>query len=103
VSVIVVATIRPQEGYRDEVLAALEDAVGRVHAEDEGCELYALHESADAFVMIEKWSSFETLKAHGQSPAFLELSSKLKEKVAEGLDVQVLTPRPLGTATQGAL
>jgi len=49
-SVVVVATIRPGSGCRDQVMTALENAVARVHAEDEGCELYALYENDDRFV-----------------------------------------------------
>ena len=53
-SVVVVATIHPRRNCRDQVIAALEKAVIRVHAEDSGCELYALHENDDQLVMIEK-------------------------------------------------
>ena len=65
-SVVVVATIRPQSGCRDQVIAALENAVTRVHAEDGGCELYALHENDDLLVMIEKWT---TRKPWARTPA----------------------------------
>jgi quinol monooxygenase YgiN len=32
---------------REEVIAAFEAAIGEVHAEEGGCELYALHEGPD--------------------------------------------------------
>jgi quinol monooxygenase YgiN len=102
-SVVVVATIQPRSGCRDQVLAALEDAVARVHAEDGGCELYALHEDGDQLVMIEKWASPEALTAHSRSPAFTELAGRLEGNLETGLDVRVLTPRPAGTQMQGRL
>jgi quinol monooxygenase YgiN len=58
-SVVVVATAIPAPGHRDEVVAAFEKVIPTVHAEDEGCELYALHEGEDRLVMVEKWTSLE--------------------------------------------
>jgi Antibiotic biosynthesis monooxygenase len=55
-TVVVVATVYPASGRADEVRAALLRAVPRVHAED-GCELYALHESADRLVPPVIWTS----------------------------------------------
>jgi quinol monooxygenase YgiN len=103
VSVVVVATIRPKTGCRHQVIAALENAVVRVHAEDDGCELYALHENDDRLVMLEKWVSQEALAAHGRSPAFAELANRLKGKLDAELDVQVLQPRPAGMEERGLL
>ena len=77
---VVVATIRPQGGCRDQVVAALENAVTRVHAEDGGCELYALHENDDLLVMIEKWTTPETLAAHTRSAAFAQLAGRPAER-----------------------
>src|SRR5450830_318974 len=81
-TVIVVATIYPEPKHRAEVITALESTIARVHAEDEGCELYALHEGEDRLVMIEKWSSPDTLTAHGKGDAFAELSKQLEGKLA---------------------
>jgi quinol monooxygenase YgiN len=102
-SVVVVATIQPRSGRRDQVIAALEDAVARVHAEDAGCSLYALHENGDQLVMIEKWASAEDLTAHSRSAAFTELAARLEGNLDTDLDVQVLTPHPAGTQAQGQL
>jgi quinol monooxygenase YgiN len=102
-TVIVVATIYPEPKRRAEVIAALESTIARVHAEDEGCELYALHEGEDRLVMIEKWSSPDTLTAHGKGDAFAELSKQLEGKLTRALDVQVLQPHPAGTEQQGQL
>jgi quinol monooxygenase YgiN len=102
-SIVIVATVVPKEVSRDEVVAAFERAVERVQAEDAGCELYALHEGRDRLVMIEKWADRESLKAHGASAAFAELTAALDGKLETALDVQVLRPHPAGTAELGTL
>jgi quinol monooxygenase YgiN len=102
-SVVVIATIRPVPEHRAEVVAAYEDAVARVHEEDDGCELYALHEDDDKLVMIEKWTSREALAAHARGEALVELSARLDGKLLDRVDVQILQPHPAGTPEQGSL
>jgi quinol monooxygenase YgiN len=102
-SVTVVATIFPKPEFHDEVIAAFESVIPAVHAQDEGCELYALHTGEDRLVMVEKWTSAEHLKAHGSSPALAALHPQLKGKLAQPTDVQVVQPRPVGTPEQGTL
>ena len=102
-TVVVVATIYPLPEHRAEVIALYEAAIARVHAEDEGCELYALHEDDDSLVMIEKWTSAETLRAHAAGAALADLRPELEGKLAAGSVVKTYAPRPAGTARQGAL
>jgi quinol monooxygenase YgiN len=102
-SVIVVATIHPVPEHREEVVSAFTEAIATVHADDEGCELYALHEGKDRLVMIEKWASAEALRAHGRGPALQELNRLVEGKLIGEPDVQILRPHPAGTATQGKL
>lgn len=102
-AVVVVATIRPFPDRRDEVIAAMESVIARVHAEDDGCLLYALHEGADRLVMIEKWSSEEALAAHLRAPALAELVRKLDGLLAAPADIQTFRPHPAGVPGQGAL
>lgn len=102
-AVVVVATIRPLPDRRAEVIAAMEAVIARVHAEDDGCLLYALHEGTDRLVMIEKWSSQEALSAHNRGPALAELLQKTDGLLAEPTDLQVLQQHPAGTPAQGAL
>ncbi len=102
-TVVVVATIFPLPEHRAEVLALYEGVIGRVHAEDEGCELYALHEDADSLVMIEKWTSAEALQAHARGAALADMRPKLDGKLAGDSVVKVYEPRPAGTTAQGAL
>jgi quinol monooxygenase YgiN len=103
VSIAVVATIYPRPEHRDEVIAAFEKTIARVHAEDEGCELYALYEGADRLVMIEKWASEDALAAHSRGAALGELNTRLDGKLVTAADVQVLRPHPAGTPRQGTL
>lgn len=102
-TVVVVATIHPQPEHRAEVVSLFEATIERVHREDDGCELYAMHENSDTIVMIEKWSSKAALAAHAAAPALAELNPQLEGKLAEPTVVKVFTPHPAGTADQGAL
>jgi quinol monooxygenase YgiN len=102
-SVVVVATLFPFAEHRGEVIAAVADAIARVHKEDDGCELYALHEGRDRLVMIEKWTSEEALNAHLKAPALADLGGRLDGKLASPTDIQLLQPHPAGTTQQGTL
>lgn len=99
-SLVLVATIVPKPEHRDEVIAAITDAVASVHGED-GCELYALHQAADRLVIIEKWASPEALSAHRKAPALAALGPALAGKVAGPTDVVVLEPVPAGDSARG--
>jgi quinol monooxygenase YgiN len=102
-SVVVVASIHPLPEHRDEVTAAFTDTIAQVHAEDQGCQLYSLHDGEDRLVMIEKWASEEALAAHGRGPALVDLNARIAGKYLGEIDVQVLRPHPAGTAQQGTL
>jgi quinol monooxygenase YgiN len=102
-SVTVVATIVPKPEHRAEVISALEVAIADVHANDEGCELYALQEADDRLVMIEKWGSAELLDAHGSSPAVLTLGDKMRGKLESTPEVRVFIPHPAGTPEKGTI
>lgn len=101
-SVVVVATLTPKPEHVDAVREAILAAVPKVHAEP-GCELYALHEGAGAFVLVERWESVETLDVHGRGEALAELGAALKGKVAGPSDVVRLTAIPAGDPRKGAL
>jgi quinol monooxygenase YgiN len=101
-SVVVVATIVPLAEHRDEVIAAFQEAVKQVHDED-GCELYALHEAPDRLVMIEKWTSLEALGTHSKSPALAAMNPKLAGKVAGAPEIIVLNQLAAGDPAKGAL
>lgn len=102
-SVIVVATMLPKPERRADAIVALEAAIVRVHAEDDGCELYALNEASDRLVMVEKWRDRASLDAHSAGAAFAELSGRLDDILATPLDIAVLTPHPAGDADRGTV
>jgi quinol monooxygenase YgiN len=102
-AVVVVATIRPLPEHRAEVIAAMETAIADVHANDDGCLLYALHEVDDRLVMVEKWTSAEALAEHSRGAALVELNKALSGRLAAKSEVQVLQPHPAGTPDQGTV
>jgi quinol monooxygenase YgiN len=103
VSVVVVATITPLPEHRDEVIAAFTATIPQVHAEDDGCELYALHQAPDRLIMVEKWASRDALAAHSKGAALAALNPQLKGKVAGPPEVIVLDAVPAGDAAKGQL
>jgi quinol monooxygenase YgiN len=103
-AVIVIATLFPVAEHRGEVITALETAAEKVHATDDDCLLYAMHEGPDGrLVMIEKYSSMEALGKHGKSAELAELVAALDGKLTQPMDVQVLAPHSAGSAEKGVL
>jgi quinol monooxygenase YgiN len=102
-SVVVTAAFVPAPGTRDQLVAALSAFVTRVHEED-GCELFALHENADGgLLLIEKWASAEALAAHDAGAPVADIVAALTGLVAEPPVVTRFAPLPLGGADQGRL
>lgn len=102
--VVVVAEIGVLPERREEALAALEQLCSETHANDPGCQLYALHldpTDESRVFMIEKWDSAEALQAHGGS-------DHIKAFGASGVlsgapTVTVLTAAGYGDAGKGTL
>ena len=85
------------------MLDALRTAIPLVH-EEQGCELYAIHDSPDgSIVMLEKWSSEADLDAHGAGAPVAALLVALDGQLAEPVDVTRLAPLPVGDTRRGAL
>jgi quinol monooxygenase YgiN len=101
-SVVAIVTAFPIPEHREEVVAAFEAAIPRVH-EEPGVEVYALHEGPDRLVMIEEYASQEARAEHLKGAALADLRSALDGKLSGAMDVQVLVPRPAGDAAKGAL
>jgi quinol monooxygenase YgiN len=101
-SVVVVATITPVAQHREAVRQALLATVPQVHAEP-GCELYALHETAADFVMIEKWASPQALDTHSRGPALAVLNPQLADKLTSPTHVVVMAALPAGDEAKGEL
>jgi len=102
-AVIIVATAFPMPEHKAEVIAAFEAAIARVHDEEPGCELYALHEGRDRLVMIEKYASQDAVAEHIKGAGLAGLRAALEGKLAAPMDVQTLVPHPAGTPAKGAL
>ena len=103
-SIVIVATAFPKPEYRDEVVAAFENAEEAVHAAEDGCLLYALHEAPNGdLVMIEKYTDQAAVDAHRSGSGLATLLADLKGKLAGPMDVKFLTPHPAGDAVKGAL
>lgn len=102
-SIVVVATVVPLPEHWDTVVTAYERAIPRVHAEDVGCELYALNTGTGQVVVIEKWGSEDDLAAHAAGRAVTELNATIAGTLVRPMDVQVYLPHPAGDATRGIL
>ena len=98
--VIVFITAKP--GCRDAVLAAFNDNVPRVLAED-GCEAYGAYVDAagyrpplasfgpDTLVVLERWTTREALKAHATAAHVLAYQAKVKDWIETRM-VHVMSP-----------
>jgi len=102
VSVVVVANIVPRPEHRDEVIAIISATVAKVH-EEEGCELYALHQAEDRLMMVEKWASADALRAHSQGAALAGQAPRLAGKLTGPAEVIVLKAVPAGDPAKGRL
>jgi quinol monooxygenase YgiN len=104
-AVVVVATLQPKPGERQFLIDAFATVAPRVHAEDEGCLLYALHDVGEPdgpLVIIEKWASAESLAKHSRSPAMLELGKTFAGKLETAPVVVRATPVPV-EGSKGAI
>ena len=101
-SVVVVATIVPRPEHREEVIATITQTVAKVHEED-GCELYALHQADDRLVMVEKWASADALRAHSWGAALAAQAPILAGKLTGPAEVIVLQAVPAGDPAKGQL
>ena len=97
-AIVLVATIFPEPEHREEVIDALETAEETVHAAEDGCLLYALHEGPDGrLVMIEKYADQAAVDAHLKGEGLAALSAAIKGKLAAPMDVQLLAPPTAGS------
>ena len=102
-TVVVVAIFTAAEGRLDNLRAALVEAIPAVH-EEEGCELYAIHDGPDDQIwMLEKWSSVDLLDAHGSGPAVARLQELTSGLTSGPVEVVRMFPIPAGTPAQGQL
>lgn len=90
----VIAIITTQPGKRASVLDEFSKIVPLVHAEDGCIEYQPVTDASNAgaiqttlgpetFVVIEKWTSLETLDAHSKSSHMAEYASRVGSMIAE--------------------
>jgi quinol monooxygenase YgiN len=89
----VVATLVTKPGLRTEVLNVFQETAPAVRAES-GCIEYAAFVDLagfgpaqtlygdNTFVVIEKWSDADALRAHARAPHMIALVAKLKGRIA---------------------
>lgn len=97
----VLAYITAKPGMRDAVLREFRANMPAVHAE-EGCIEYVPVVDAsfggiqtelgpDTFVVVEKWTSAETLRAHGSAPHMKAYGERTADMIARRV-IHVLSP-----------
>jgi quinol monooxygenase YgiN len=83
--VVVVVTLRAQQGKEDEMAAALTAGSADTHRED-GCLVYAMHRQVDdpaSFAIVECWASQAHLDAHLALPQVGTMIARL-DSLADG-------------------
>jgi quinol monooxygenase YgiN len=90
-SVTVGAFVRPNGEHVAAVRKALLEAVPAVRQE-QGCELYSLHEGDKEFIFVERWASPEALQAHSTAQALRTMVGQIKDLLRGPLDVHTGIP-----------
>jgi quinol monooxygenase YgiN len=99
---MVVATVVVGESNIEELVAAFERAVPAFHRED-GCERYAVMRGCDRIVTVERWSTMEAMRAHGEAEVGRELVEVAGRLITEPFDVQVLTATKFGDPAKNTI
>lgn len=99
---VIVATIVPLPGQIDAAEEVFKSIIPQVHTED-GCELYALHRSADKLVFVEKWRDGDAIAVHRTGEAMRSLGGKLTGLLAAAPEILTLDAVPAGDPAKGAV
>jgi quinol monooxygenase YgiN len=100
--VVVVATIVPKPDHLKSVRAVLLNSIPEVH-EEEGCELYALHEASAALIFVEQWSSQAALDQHSAGSAVRRVQAAIEGRLMKSPTLVTGTPIPAGATHLGRL
>jgi quinol monooxygenase YgiN len=101
VSIVVIATITPQDGRLQELTEAFEEATPVVQDEP-GCEQYALYSDGDVLVTIERWEHKAALAAHLAGPAIAKLLARAGGLLARAPEIRTIAALGFGDAVKGA-
>ena len=88
IGIIAKLTIKP--GTNADIEATMKALQAKVHADESGNKLYALHKTDDpnVYVMLERYADEAALEAHRAAPHFKELGRKLGDYLAGRPDIQ---------------
>jgi quinol monooxygenase YgiN len=88
IGIIAKLTIKP--GTNADFEATMKALQARVHADEPGNKLYALHRTDDpnVYVMLERYADEAALEAHRAAAHFKELGRKLGDYLAGRPDIQ---------------
>ena len=84
----IVATLRIKPGMEKDFEAVAKELVAKVHANEPGCKLYALHhgEQPNTYVFMERYADQAAADAHRATDYFKALGKKMGEFM-EGREV----------------
>jgi len=100
---IVIASFQPLPGKTHELIALIESVIPEVH-EEEGCELYALHEEVGgSLVMIEKWTTQAHWHVHNNAPSVAAIHAGLPGLIKGEIVVQEMYGHEVGDPTKDRL
>jgi len=77
----IVATLRIKPGMEKDFEAVAKELVAKVHANEPGCKLYALHhgEAPNTYVFMERYADQAAVDAHRATDYFKALGKKMGE------------------------
>jgi quinol monooxygenase YgiN len=101
-ALVVVVTLTPASEHREKLLAVCRKYWPGVQ-EEPGCELFALHEGPDTFMVIERWSSRYLWEQHLATEENAALNAELSPLLSEPANVWPLTTVPIGNPSKSAL
>ncbi len=101
--VVAIATLTPLPGKTDELITAMTTLIEQVHANEEGCLLYAMHRHPDGerLVMVEKYTGPDAVKAHRASEHFKAAGAAFASLLDGRPEVLALEPIPQGDRDKG--
>ena len=103
-TILVVATLKIQDGKVDEAVAALTPVIEATH-EEEGCLSYVLHEDVNdpnTLVFVERWASQDAINAHAQQPHMLKLIEIAGTLLAEPPQITFCQSLEVGSSPKGS-
>ncbi|MDK2040812.1 putative quinol monooxygenase [Aliarcobacter butzleri] len=91
-NIVIVASIKVKEAFKDEVYNELLKLHKATHEFDEGCIQYDLHKDLsdeNSFTFVETWKNAEFLSKHEEKEYFKTFVSNIDGKI-ENLNIQKL-------------